>query len=86
MYHSSKTPSPILIPGYKFTKTRQMVSLDDVTTTYPAHKNARVMKQKAPHFNQLRKAGFLLITKTFFFSQVLGDFVYDEHFWRLVAL
>lgn len=34
MYNSCKTPSPILIPGYKFTKTLQMVSLDDVTTTF----------------------------------------------------
>lgn len=56
-----------LIPGYKFMKTRQMDSLDDVTTTFvPSTQKCSVMRQKAPHFKQLRNAGFLLITIIFF--------------------
>lgn len=41
MYHSCKTTSPILIPGYKFMKTRQIVSLvirwrhNNVRTRHP---------------------------------------------------
>lgn len=46
--------------------------------SYPAPTNAQVMKQNAPHFKQMRNAGFLLIT-IIFFAQVLADFVYDEH-------
>ena len=87
MYNSCKTPSPILIPGYKFMKTLQMVSLDDVTTTFvPSSHKCSGNETESTSLQTAEERGFFFFNYYNFFAQVLRDFVYDEHFWRLVTL